>query len=123
MNLAVFLHASFTALGAALAVAGSLIVAGGVVGLIRFPDAYTRVHATNAAHVAGAPVFVLGMAALADNWQVSLRLVLLAMLISAAAPTIGRLTASAAHAAGLTPITGAYRAPRPGARDSNWGQT
>jgi multicomponent Na+:H+ antiporter subunit G len=123
MNAGVVLDAVREVLGAALALAGIIVILGGVLGLLRFPDAYNRIHATNVSHTLGAPLFVLGMAALSDSWHLAIRLILLALLLAAMAPTIAHLSASAAHAAGLTPITGAYRAPRPGARAVNRGGT
>lgn len=95
--------------------AGLLLIAGGALGLLRFPDLYTRLHAANVADVVGSVVVVLGLAIAAPDWGIAVRLMLLAGLLVAVGPTLTHLVAQTAHAAGLAPISGQYAAPRPGA--------
>ena len=99
--------------------AGLVLIAGGALGLLRFPDLYTRLHAANVADVVGSVVVVLGLAVAAPDWGVGVRLLLLAGLLMAVGPTLTHLVAQAAHAAGLSPIAGKYSAPRPGATRSS----
>ncbi len=99
--------------------AGLLLIAGGALGLLRFPDLYTRLHASNVADVVGSVVVVLGLAIVAPDWGVAVRLLLLAALLMALGPTLTHLVAQAAHAAGLAPIAGRYAAPRPGATNAS----
>lgn len=94
---------------------GLVLTAGGSLGLLRFPDLYTRLHAANVADVVGSVVVVIGLAIAAPDWGIALRLLLLAALLMAIGPTLSHLVAQAAHAAGLAPIAGRYAAPRPGA--------
>lgn len=94
---------------------GLLLIAGGSLGLLRFPDLYTRLHAANVADVVGSVIVVLGLAIAAPDWGIAVRLLLLAALLMALGPTLTHLVAQAAHAAGLPPIAGRYAAPRPGA--------
>ncbi len=94
---------------------GLLLVAGGSLGLLRFPDLYTRLHAANVADVAGTVIVIAGLAIAAPNWDVALRLIMLAALMISVGPVLTQLVANAAHAAGLAPIAGRYSAPRPGA--------
>lgn len=94
---------------------GLLLVAGGSLGLLRFPDLYTRLHAANVADVAGTVIVIAGLAITAPNWDVALRLIMLAALMISVGPVLTQLVANAAHAAGLAPIAGRYSAPRPGA--------
>lgn len=94
---------------------GLVLIAGGALGLLRFPDLYTRIHAANVADVVGSVVVVLGLAIAAPDWGIAVRLLLLAALFMALGPTLSHLVAQAAHAAGLAPIAGRYAAPRPGA--------
>lgn len=94
---------------------GLAVIAGGALGLLRFPDLYTRVHAANVADVVGSVVVVLGLAIAAPDWGVAVRLLLLAALLMALGPTLTHLVAQSAHAGGLAPIAGNYSAPRPGA--------
>jgi multicomponent Na+:H+ antiporter subunit G len=103
-------------LGAFVIVIGLALMAGGTLGLLRFPDFYTRLHAARVADGLGAVLFILGLALVSGDGAVALRLVLLAALVSALGPTMSQLAANAAHAAGLAPLAGSYRAPRPDPR-------
>ena len=94
---------------------GLVLIAGGALGLLRFPDLYTRLHASNVADVVGSVVVVIGLAIAAPDWGIAIRLLLLAALLMSLGPTLSHLVAQAAHAAGLAPIAGRYVAPRPGA--------
>lgn len=110
------LEAVFAVAGGVLIVAGLALMAGGTLGLLRFPDFYTRLHAVRVADGLGAVVLLLGFAVVSGDGAVALKLVLLAALIAALGPTTSQLLAHAAHAAGLAPIAGPYRAPRPGGK-------
>ena len=103
-------------LGALLIVISLGLMAGGTLGLLRFPDFYTRLHAARVADGLGGVLFILGLALVSGDGGVALRLVLLAALVAALGPTISQLAANAAHAAGLAPLAGSYRAPRPDPR-------
>lgn len=103
--------------GAGLLIAiGLAFIAGGAIGLLRFPDFYTRLHAVGASDGLGAVIFIAGLALAAWDAAIVARLVLLALLIAAVSPTLNHLAANAAHAAGLAPLAGPYTAPRPGGR-------
>jgi multicomponent Na+:H+ antiporter subunit G len=116
MDAALVFDAARLAIGGLAVAAGLALMAGGAIGLLRFPDFYTRLHAAGASDGPGAALVLIGLATVADSGGVALRLVLLAALWVAVAPTLTHLTASAAHAAGLAPLTGRYAAPRPVAR-------
>jgi len=103
-------------LGGIIAAIGVVLIAGGVLGILRFPDFYTRLHAARVSDGIGAVLVCLGLALMARDGAVALRLVLLAVLISAIGPVISQLIANAAHAGGLAPLSGRYTAPRPGAK-------
>lgn len=97
---------------------GLVLMAGGALGLLRFPDLYTRLHAANVSDVIGSVTVVLGLAIAAPDGTIAVRLLLLAALMVALGPTLTHLVGQAAHAAGLAPISGRYAAPRPGATDN-----
>jgi len=101
-------------LGGVLIVFGLALMLGGSVGVLRFPDFYTRLHAARVADGAGAVLVLLGLAAMADTFALGVRVVVLAVLVGAIAPTLAHLAANAAHTGGLAPLSGRYRAPRPG---------
>lgn len=102
--------------GTLLLAAGLVFMLGGAIGVLRFPDFYTRLHAAGVSDAVGGVLVVLGLVVIAGDWGMALRLVLLAALVVALAPTMTQLAANAAHAAGLSPLAGRYTAPRPGAR-------
>jgi len=101
--------------GGLIAVVGLALILGGTLGLLRFPDFYTRLHGVAASDAPGAAIFLIGLAVMAPDGGMALRLLLLAALIVALAPVLSHVLASAAHAGGLAPIVGRYTAPRPGA--------
>lgn len=103
--------------GGLVAAAGVLVLWGGGIGLMRFPDFYTRLHAAGATDTVGAVITLAGLALMATDGVLALKLALLAVLLAAMAPTLTQVLANAAHAAGLAPIAGKYVAPRPGARE------
>lgn len=105
-----------TGLGAALAVSGLVFIAGGMLGFLRFPDFYTRLHAVRVSDSAGAVLVCLGLAILARDGAVTLRIVLLAVLIGGLGPLMAQLVANAAHAGGLAPLSGRFTAPRPNSK-------
>ncbi|MGE0741097.1 MAG: monovalent cation/H(+) antiporter subunit G [Hyphomonadaceae bacterium] len=103
------------AIGAVVVATGVFLLLAGSIGLLRFPDLYTRLHAVSVADAAGAAVVIVGLAISADDVATALRLILLAALVAALGPVLTQLIGGAAHAGGLTPISGRYSAPRPGA--------
>jgi len=115
MDVALILDGARAILGGGLALIGLLLIAGGALGVLRFPDFYTRLHASSVADGLGAVVLVLGLAVLAPNGALALRLILLAALIAMLSPLFAHFSANAAHSGGLAPLSGRYTAPRPGA--------
>jgi len=109
------IEAMRVAVGGAVGVLGVCVLIAGAIGVLRFPDFYTRLHAAGAGQLLGAPLVLLGLALVAHDWSTVVRLLLLAMLIMTSAPVTAQLLANLAHAAGLAPVTGKYLAPRPGA--------
>jgi multicomponent Na+:H+ antiporter subunit G len=110
------LHLLQSGVGAVLIATGLAFMLAGAVGALRFPDFYTRLHAVRVSDGLGAVVLIAGLAVIAEDWRIALRLALLATLLVALGPTLAHIAASAAHAAGLAPLAGSYTAPRPDAR-------
>jgi multicomponent Na+:H+ antiporter subunit G len=100
---------------------GLLLIAGGALGLLRFPDLYTRLHAANVADVVGPAIVVAGLTIAAPSWGIALRLLVLALLIAGVGPVLLHMVAHSAHAGGLAPIAGRYAAPHPGATRTGGG--
>lgn len=105
-----------TFVGGLFIVLGLIVMATGALGVLRFPDFYTRAHATSAGDIPGGVLVIVGLAIASGDGGIALRLLLLAALFVALGPTLAHLSAGAAHSAGLAPLSGPYTAPRPGAR-------
>jgi multicomponent Na+:H+ antiporter subunit G len=119
MDAAGILEIARLALSGIVIALGLVLMAGGALGLLRFPDLYTRLHAASVSDVIGSVTVILGLAIAAPDGSIAVRLLLLAALIVALGPTLTHLVGQAAHAAGLAPIAGRYAAPRPGATDKS----
>lgn len=88
-----------------LIVAGAAIILIGSLGLVRLPDAYTRMHAAGMTDTLGAALLVLGMLLQAPDWLVAVKLVMIALFLGIASPTTSHALARAAIASGLKPWT------------------
>jgi len=93
-------------LGAALCLIGGLLSLVGAVGVIRFPDFYTRLHGASVTETSGASLLLLGMVIIAPHWLVMAKLVTIWFLLFITSPTSTHAIANAAHVAGLQPLTG-----------------
>ncbi|MCB2181540.1 MAG: monovalent cation/H(+) antiporter subunit G [Desulfobulbaceae bacterium] len=68
----------------------------GTVGLLRFPDIYTRLHALTKADNVGLGLIILGLAFQADSWLIVARLLLIWLLVLIASSASCHLVASRA---------------------------
>lgn len=98
-------------LGCALCALGgiSTIIAG--VGVLRFPDFYTRMHAASVTDTLGAFALLFGMALLAPeydgNWVIVVfKLFMIGLFLTLTGPTSTHAIANAAFTAGLHPLVG-----------------
>lgn len=114
MDLSAFIDLVQAIIGGALLTLALVMMLGSAIGALRFPDLYTRLHAASVGDGVAAPVFALGLAIMAPDLAAGIKLMLLAALLAALGPVLTHLTGAAAHSGGLTPIAGAYLAPRPG---------
>lgn len=106
-------------LGGALIAVGIVLLIGGAVAILRFPDIYTRLHGAAVANPLGALLVIAGLVVAAPSADIAVRLILLGALLAALGPLWSHVFASAAHAGGLAPVTGRYVAPRPGVQHSS----
>ncbi|MEW6353296.1 MAG: monovalent cation/H(+) antiporter subunit G [Pseudomonadota bacterium] len=91
------------ALSAALFLCGAFFFLAGTVGLLRFPDVYTRLHALTKVDNLGLGFIVLGLMLHAASWAVALKLLLIWLLVLAASAAICFLIAGDALRAGIRP--------------------
>lgn len=82
---------------------GAFFFFAGTVGLLRFPDVYTRLHALTKADNLGLGLVVFGLAWRAESWDVVARLFLVWGLVMFASTTCCHLIANAALGGGIQP--------------------
>lgn len=93
-------------LSMALLVAGAFFFFAGTVGLLRFPDVYSRLHALAKADNLGLGCILLGLALQAESLAAALKLLLIWPLVLAASASVGFAIARRAHALGIAPWRG-----------------
>ena len=86
-----------------LLVAGAVFFFAGTLGLLRFPDVYTRLHAIAKADNLGLGMIVFGLALRADNVWIALKLLLVWLLMLVASAIVGTLIARRARERGVQP--------------------
>ncbi len=77
--------------------AGAVFYLAGTVGLLRFPDAYTRLHALTKADNLGMALVVLGLLPLAGGLLAALKLVLVWLLVMLSSAAVSQLIARSAR--------------------------
>lgn len=95
---------------------GTFFFAAGTVGILRMPDAYTRMHVAAKSDTLGAGLWLVGLAVVAGEGVTSLKLVLLLAFIWLTSPTAAHCMARAARRTGVPPVRGteSLRDPRLG---------
>ena len=86
-----------------LLLVGAFFFFAGTVGLLRFPDVYSRLHALAKADNLGLGCVVLGLALQAESLAAALKLLLIWPLVMAASASIGFAIARRAHQLGIAP--------------------
>jgi len=82
-------------------VAGAFFFLAGTVGLLRFPDTLTRLHALTKADNLGLGLVVLGLIPRLDNAFDDAKLVVIWLLVMLASAVVSQLVARAARRGGL----------------------
>ncbi len=88
-----------------LLMAGSFFVVTGGIGLVRMPDFFTRLHPSGLVDTMGATLIVAGLVLQAEEWQVSVKLLLVLVFLYFTGPTATHAVAHAALVGGLKPWT------------------
>lgn len=84
-------------LASGLILAGAMFCLSATVGMVRFPDVYTRLHAGTKCLTAGALLVLAGVAVLEGSWPMSGRVLLIAIFFLATNPIAGHAVARAAY--------------------------
>jgi multicomponent Na+:H+ antiporter subunit G len=87
----------------ALILAGAFFFFAGTLGLVRFPDVYTRLHALTKADNLGLGLTVLGLILQAGSWFVVGQLVFIWLLVMVSSATACHLIARSALRSGVQP--------------------
>lgn len=82
---------------------GGFLCVSGAIGVLRFPDFYTRMHAAGVTDTLGAAMILIGLMILSTDFLVFVKLVLVLLLTLLVAPTTSHVLAKAALHNGLTP--------------------
>lgn len=88
-----------------LLIAGAFFYIAGTVGLLRFPDIYTRLHALTKADNLGLGLIIAGLALQADSLTVVFKLALIWLLVLLASASVAHLVARSAQQKGIKPWT------------------
>ena len=86
--------------------AGSLFLLIGGIGILRFPDFYSRIHPAGITDTMGAWLVLAGLMFAAPNWMVVVKLVMLLLFLAITSPLAGHALAKAAYLRGLRPMLG-----------------
>ena len=88
---------------AALLLIGSLLSAIAALGILRFPDVYTRLHAASKAGPLGAGLILLAVAFASGDWAIAIRCVLGFLFLILTSPVSAHLLARSALRSGTSP--------------------
>ncbi|WMS87843.1 monovalent cation/H(+) antiporter subunit G [Pleionea litopenaei] len=83
---------------------GSFLIFSGALGVIRFPDFYTRMHAAGVTETLAAGLILVGLMLIAGWGIVLAKLVLILLFILITSPTASHALGKAAWKAGLKPV-------------------
>jgi multicomponent Na+:H+ antiporter subunit G len=76
----------------------------GAVGLVRFPDVYTRVHSVGVVDTVGAAFLLVGLTLYGGFTIVTIKLLLILAFIFFTSPTSSNAFANAVYSAGIKPL-------------------
>ncbi len=93
-------------IAAAFLVLGTAFVCAGTLGLLRFPDVYTRLHALAKVDNLGLGFIIVGLALRASSLAAAVKLLLVWLLVLAASTVVSFLIARRARRAGIAPWSG-----------------
>ncbi|MBI1339253.1 sodium:proton antiporter [bacterium] len=90
--------------GQGLVLAGAIVTIIGSVGVLRFPDFYTRIHAASVTDTLGAGLIIVGLVLLGGGFFVTVKLLIIWGLILITGPTASHALANAAFTSHVKPL-------------------
>lgn len=105
-------------IGGGFAVAGAILAVIGAIGMLRFPDVYTRIHAASITDTGGASLILLGLCLFSGFSLVTMKLVFIWGFIMLSSPAAAHALANAAFSSGHAPWMSSFRIVKtaPGAK-------
>ncbi len=88
-------------LSTVLLIVGGVFFLAGTLGLLRFPDVYTRLHALTKADNVGLGMVIAGLALQAESLAAAGKLLLIWLLVLLAGASVAHLVAAAARQRGI----------------------
>jgi len=83
---------------------GSFLCISGSIGILRFPDFYTRIHAVGVTDTLGTGLILLSLMLLSTDFLVIAKLVIILLLTLLTSPTTSHVLAKAAMYNGVKPV-------------------
>jgi|GEM_PF-180110 len=102
------LEAARVFVGSALALTGAVFSAAGSIGVLRFPDFYTRMHSASVTDTLGATLVLFGLMLIGGWSLVSFKLLCIWIFFMFTSPTASNAAANGAMKAGLEPFLGKW---------------
>lgn len=103
------MHEVLVWIGGGLVVAGVLLTLLGAIGVLRFPDVYTRIHAASLTDTGGATLVLLGLALASGLAPETLKLGIIWLFIMLTTPAAANALANAAYGSGHKPRIGTFQ--------------
>ena len=99
-------------IGGAIVLVGVALSIVGALGVLRFPDVYTRIHAASITDTGGASLIILGLCLVSGLTLVTLKLVFVWVFIMLTTPAAANALANAAFGSGHRPRIGNFQIVR-----------
>lgn len=103
------MHEALVWIGGGLVVIGAMFTLLGAVGVLRFPDVYTRIHAASLTDTGGASLVLLGLALISGLTPETLKLGLVWIFVMLTTPAAANALANAAYGSGHKPRIGTFQ--------------
>lgn len=96
-------------IGGGLVALGTLLTLFGAIGVLRFPDVYTRIHAASLTDTGGATLVLLGLGLISGLTAETLKLAAIWVFVMLTTPAAANALANAAYGAGHQPRIGTFK--------------
>ncbi|NLZ28440.1 MAG: monovalent cation/H(+) antiporter subunit G [Firmicutes bacterium] len=95
-------------LGMIFIAGGAFFLLAGVIGFLRLPDVYTRMHAVGKCDTLGSGLIILGLMMIADTYLAIMKLAVVLLLIAVINPVVTHLIAKVSYERGVRMTEGSF---------------